>query len=252
MKKYAIIAALFLSLLPLSAEPVKPDFIVSPFNVELGMRSLVYSPMVDPSFGINMEFGFNPGWFINRQLCVGAYFAYAHYFGAGYASAFLSDATAGYTPVDYIYTGPETTTDQMLEGMLDDLSDHRWGLTLRLPIRYSPFLKAYWLSRAVVVKSGSSGSTTVGGITWVGGGSSGFSFVGQGAGAELVIPLGVIDQRRWNWFAFSRVSFFAQYVDLKNACFDGPRPLFSEMFNSGFNGKYGDLWEFGFSISIGF
>jgi len=239
--------------LPLSAQDDEPDFAVSPLNLELGMRSVMLSPTVAPAFGINMEFGLNPGWFINRRLGLGVFFAYAHYFGASHASSFLSAAADAYTPIEYMYPGPGTTIDKMLEGSLDDLSDHRWGITIRPPIRYSPSLKLYWLSRAVVVSSGSSGQYSSGGVTYVTGyGTTGYSYVGQGAGVELSAPLRVLEWGTWSVLQFTRVSLFAQYVNLRYAYFDDPRPYFSEMFDDAFNDAYGDIVEIGLSVSLGF
>jgi len=252
MRKFAVLFALAVSVLPLSAQEDKPDFAVSPLNLELGMRSVALSPAVNPAFGINMEFGLNPGWFLNRRLGLGVFFAYAHYFGASHSAAFLSAASSAYTPVDYLYPDPETTIDKMLEGNLDDLSDHRWGVTVRLPVQYSPFLKLYWLNRAVNVVTGSSGSYTSGGITYVGSGSPGYGFLGQGAGVELAMPLQVFEWEKWNTLQFTRVSLFAQYVNLRAATFRGPRPLFSEMFTSEFIDAYGDIIEIGLSVSLGF
>ena len=252
MKNATVLFALAVSVLPLSAQDGEPDFAVSPVNLELGMRSVVLSPTVNPAFGINMEFGLNPGWFINRWLGLGVFFAYAHYFGTSHAESFLSAASAAYTPIEYIYPGPETTIDKMFEGVIEDLSDHRWGVTVRLPIRYSPFIKLYWLSRAVLVVAGSSGSYTSGGVTYVGTGTAGYGFVCQGAGVELAAPLRTFEWGKWNALQFTRVSLFAQYVNLRYAYFDAPRPYFSEMFDEAFNDAYGDIVEIGLSVSLGF
>jgi len=253
MKKATALFALAALVLPLAAQDDEPDFAVSPLNLELGMRSVLLSPTVNPAFGINMEFGLNPGWFINRRLGLGVFFAYAHYFGASHTKSFLSAAGPAYAPIDYMYPVPATTIEKMLEGSLDDLSDHRWGITLRPPIRYSPSLKLYWLNRAVIVSSGSSGQYSSGGVTYITGyGSTSYGYLGQGAGVELAAPLRTFEWGKWNALQFTRVSLFAQYVNLRYARFDGPRPIFSEMFDDAFNDAYGDIVEIGLSVSLGF
>lgn len=252
MKKTAVLIVVAVLAMPLFAQEDELDFAVSPLNVELGMRSVILSPTVEPAFGINMEFGLNPGWFINHRLGLGVFFAYAHYFGAAHASSFLSAISTAYTPIDYRYLVPSKTIEKMLEGSLDDLSDHRWGVTLRLPIQYSPSLKLYWLNRAVIVSSGSTGEYSSGGVTYISYGSTSYGYLGQGAGVELAAPLRVFEWGKWNVLQFTRVSLFAQYVNLRYARFDGPRPLFSEMFDQAFNDAYGDTVEIGFSVSLGF
>jgi len=252
----AFLAMTALAAPPASAKEDEPGFAVSPLNLELGFRYLGFSPMIKAAPGISMEFGLNPGWFLDRQASLGIYFAYAHYFGATYTDAFLADAKAAYSPIAYPYTNPEDAVKYLLAGELSDLSDHRWGLSLRLPIPWTPFLKAYWLSRAVVIKSGSSGSYSRGGVTYVTGyGRSGYSIVAQGIGAELSFPLAPINwppRKPGDWLAFSRLSVFGQWVAFNTAVFDDPRPLFSEFFTDGFNSKYENQFEFGLMLSIGF
>jgi len=262
MKKSTLIPALaFLAMAclfapPASAKEDEPMFAVSPLNLELGCRYLGISPMMNPAAGISMEFGLNPGWFLDKQAALGIYFAYAHYFGATYKDAFLSDAKAAYDPIAYPYTNPEDAVGYLLDGELSDLSDHRWGISLRLPLPWTPFLKAYWLSRAVVIKSGSSGSYSTGGVTYVTGyGRSGYSIVAQGIGAELSFPLAPLNwpaEKLTDWLAFTRLSIFGQWVAFSGAIFDDPRPLFSEFFTEGFNSKYANQFEFGLMLSIGF
>lgn len=251
----AILAMTCLFAPPAAAED-KPSFAVSPLNLELGCRVLGVSPMIKPAAGISAEFGLNPGWFIDKQAALGIYFAYAHYFGATYTDAFLSDAKASYTPIAYPYTNPGTAMGYLLDGELNDLSDHRWGISLRLPIPWTPFLKAYWLFRSINIKSGSSGSYSTGGVTYVTGyGSSGYSIGAQGIGAELSFPLAPLKwppRKTADWLAFSRLSVFGQWVAFDGAIFHDPRPLVSEYFTDGFNAKYADQFEFGLMLSVGF
>lgn len=225
---------------------------VSPLNLEIGCRVLAYSPMFNPAAGISMEFGLNPGWFINNQAALGIFFSYSAYWSS-YRSSFLASAGDAWSPIAYPYNNLETALRLMLDGTLDEIDDHRWGITLRPPYPWFPFVKAYWLYRGIILKEGS-GDTTVGGVTYVGSGG-GYSIGTQGAGLELSMPLAPIrwPTKKWtDWLALSRVSVFGQWLAFGSGTVDNPRPFVSENFNDTFTKEFGNQVEFGLMASIGF